>query len=205
MLFFLFVFVYLFFLLFFFCCFFCSCCFLLLLLLFYFFCVVVFSYLVCLYYFILLFHFILLYFWFVCFLVSLYVSYEFPCFFSCLVVFSNCCQRKGRVSTQFLLSFFFLLFFSRRNGYFNSLVGWVKDSSSAGQSMTYVSVLGAYSSFVGFGWIKNYLLLYLSRMYFFTNYLQFLHVLYVCTCICLCLCVFVCAPMRGCTVICQLC
>ena len=199
MLFFLFVFVYffvVFFVVFFVLVVFCCCCFIFFVLLF-----LVIQF-VC---FILLFHFILLYFWFVCFLVSLYVSYEFPCFFSCLVVFSNCCQRKGRVSTQFLLPFFFLLFFSRRNGYFNSLVGWVKDSSSAGQSMTYVSVLGAYSSFVGFGCIKNYLLLYISRMYFFTNYLQFLHVLYVCTCICLCLCVFVCAPMRGCTVICQLC
>ena len=109
--------------------------------------------------------------------------------------------REGLVLSSFCLSFF-LLFFARGNGYFNSLVGWVKDSSSAGQSMTYVSVLGAYSSFVGFGWIKNHLLLYISRMYFFTIYLQFLHVLYVCTCICLCLCVFVCAPMRGCTVIC---
>ena len=38
--------------------------------------------------------------------------------------------------------FLFLLFFCREKGYFNSLVGRVKDSSSAGQSMTYVSVLG---------------------------------------------------------------
>ena len=42
---------------------------------------------------------------------------------------------------------FFLLFFCRGKGYFNSLVGRVRDSSPAGHSMTYV--LGAFSSFVG--------------------------------------------------------
>ena len=36
----------------------------------------------------------------------------------------------------------------RGNGYFNSLVGRVRDSSSAGQSMTYISFLGAYNSVV---------------------------------------------------------
>ena len=41
--------------------------------------------------------------------------------------------------------------FCRGNSYFNSLVGRVRDSSSAGQSMTYVSFLGAYNSVVG-GW-----------------------------------------------------
>ena len=48
---------------------------------------------------------------------------------------------------------FFLLFFCRGQGYFNSLVGRVRDSSSAGQSMTYFSILGAYYSFVG-GWVN---------------------------------------------------
>ena len=48
---------------------------------------------------------------------------------------------------SYLVSFVFC----RGNGYFNSLVGRVRDSSSAGQSMTYVSVLGAYNNFVG-GW-----------------------------------------------------
>ena len=58
--------------------------------------------------------------------------------------------------------------FCRGNGYFNSLVGRVRDSSSAGQSMTYVSVLGAYSSFVGFGCIKNYLLIvYIPNVFFY--------------------------------------
>ena len=33
---------------------------------------------------------------------------------------------------------FFLLFFCRGEGYFNSLVGRVRDSSSAGHSMPYV-------------------------------------------------------------------
>ena len=200
MLFFLFVFVYFFYFFFFvlvvFCC--CCCCFIFFVLLF-----LVIQF-VC---FILFYYFTLSYFTFGLF-VSWFPYMSLMSFLVSLVVwlfFQIAVSGREGFSTQFLLSFFFLLFFSRRNGYFNSLVGWVKDSSSAGQSMTYVSVLGAYSSFVGFGWIKNYLLLYLSRMYFFTNYLQFLHVLYVCTCICLCLCVFVCAPMRGCTVICQLC
>ena len=49
------------------------------------------------------------------------------------------------------LSFFLLFFFCRRKGYFNSLVGRVRDSSSAGQSMTYVSFLGAYNSVVVVG------------------------------------------------------
>ena len=123
-------------------------CFLLLSLLF--FCAVVFSYLVCLFYFILLFHFILLYFLFVCFLVSLYVSYEFPCLFSCFGCFFKLLLvgRRGLYLVPFVF-FFFWLFFSRGKGYFNSLVVRVRNSSSAGQSMTYISVLGAYSSFTG--------------------------------------------------------
>ena len=60
----------------------------------------------------------------------------------------------GNGREGFLLSsicfFFFLLFFCRGEGYFNSLVGRVRDSSSAGHSMTYV--LGAFNSFVG-GWV----------------------------------------------------
>ena len=51
-------------------------------------------------------------------------------------------------------------------------MGRGRDSSPAGHGMTYVSVLGAFNSFVG-GWIldviKNHLLLYISRIYFFTN------------------------------------
>ena len=41
--------------------------------------------------------------------------------------------------------------FCRGDGYFNFLEGRVRYSSSAGQSMTYVSFLGAYNSVVG-GW-----------------------------------------------------
>ena len=41
--------------------------------------------------------------------------------------------------------------FCRRNGYFNSLVGRVRNLSSAGQNMTNVSFMGAYNSAVR-GW-----------------------------------------------------
>ena len=119
----------------------------------FFFCVVVFSYLVCLFYFILLFHYILLYFQFVCFLVSLYVCYEFPCFFSCFACFFKLLLAGGKdLYLVPFVFFFFWLFFSRGKGCSNSLVDRVRNSSSAGQSMTYFSVLEAYSSFVG-GWV----------------------------------------------------
>ena len=74
--------------------------------------VVVFNYLVCLFYFILLFHFILLYFLFVCFLVSLYVSYEFPCFFNCFGCFLKLLLAAGRglYLVPFVLFFFTFLF-----------------------------------------------------------------------------------------------
>ena len=51
-------------------------------------------------------------------------------------------------------------------------MGGVRDSSSTGQSLTYVSILEAYISFEG-GWkglgvSKNdYLLLYISQLYFY--------------------------------------
>ena len=41
--------------------------------------------------------------------------------------------------------------FCRGNGYFNSLVGRVRDSSSAGQNMTNVPFWEVYNSVVG-GW-----------------------------------------------------
>ena len=47
----------------------------------------------------------------------------------------------------FLFTFLFFIFFCC----FKSFVGRVRDSSSAGQSMTCVSILEAYSSFAG-GW-----------------------------------------------------
>ena len=58
---------------------------------------------------------------------------------------------RGLRLVPFVLFVSVLLFFCRGKGYFNSLVGRVRDSSSAGQSMTYVSFLGAYNSVVG-GW-----------------------------------------------------
>ena len=58
---------------------------------------------------------------------------------------------RGLYLVSFVFSFF-LFFFCRGKSYFNSLVDRVRDSSSTGQSMTYVSVLGAYNSFVG-GWV----------------------------------------------------
>ena len=50
-------------------------------------------------------------------------------------------------------SFFLFFYFSFLGGkvIFNSLAGRVRDSSSAGQSKTHVSILKAYNSFVG-GW-----------------------------------------------------
>ena len=47
------------------------------------------------------------------------------------------------------VGFFLLPIFPRRKGYFILHVGEVMDSSSAGQSLTYVSILEAYISFEG--------------------------------------------------------
>ena len=117
--------------------------------------VVVFSYLVSLFYFILLLFYLFIYlfylfcfffcffFWFVCFLFSFYVSYVFHCFFQLFFIIAAS-GREGFVLSSFCLLQGEWLFF-------NSLVFRVKDSSSAGQSMTYASFLGAYNSFVG-GW-----------------------------------------------------
>ena len=98
--------------------------------------------------------------------------------------------------------------FYRGNGYFNSFVGRVRDSSSAGQTMTYVSFWGACNSVVG-GWedlgCKEEILYYC--IYPECNFLLMIsnfYVFHVCACICVCLCVFVCAPMHGFTVICEL-
>ena len=55
----------------------------------------------------------------------------------------------GRGLFNCFFCFLFLLFFSLGKGYFNSLVCRVRDSSSAGQRMTYVSILVAYNSFLG--------------------------------------------------------
>ena len=84
------------------------------------------------------------------------------------------------------------------------LVGEVRGSSSAGQSMTYFFILEAYISFLkgweGFGVSKEslFVIVYIPNI--------FLLVFVVCTCfsrlclhMCL-LCVFVCAQMHSCTV-----
>ena len=119
------------FLCFFFFLFCCCCCFV-------FFRIVVFSYLVWQF---VLFYFILRLFYFI---FGLFV-YWFPfmslmCFLVSLVVFSNCCQWEGGfVLSSFCIIYFFSffkLFLCMGKGYFNSLVGRVRDSSSAGQSMT---------------------------------------------------------------------
>ena len=78
-------------------------------------------------------------------MVSFYVSYLFHCFCSYFSFFFKLLPVGGR--DLYLVTFVFC----RGNGYFNSLVGRVRDSSSAGQSMTYVSFWGAYNSVVG-GW-----------------------------------------------------
>ena len=46
-----------------------------------------------------------------------------------------------------VVSFVFIVFFPRGEGYFNLLVGGAKNSSSAGQSMRHASILEAYISF----------------------------------------------------------
>ena len=123
------------------CCFRCCCCFVLLFLVIQFVCFIL-----------LLFYFTFGLFvsWFpymylMSFLVSLVVLVVF------LIATSG---RQGFVFSSFCLICFvyFLLFFSRGKGYFNSLVSRVRDSSSAGQRMTYVSVFGAYNNFMG-GWV----------------------------------------------------
>ena len=70
--------------------------------------------------------------------------------------------------------FFFLLpIFPRRKGYFILHAGEVMDSSSAGQSLTYVSILEAYIILLrggckGLAVSKNhYLLLYICQLYFY--------------------------------------
>ena len=67
---------------------------------------------------------------------------------------------------------FFLLFFPWGKGCFILHVDGVRHSSSAGQSLIYVSILEAYISFEG--WCEGlavsknyYLLLYISQIYFY--------------------------------------
>ena len=55
---------------------------------------------------------------------------------------------RGLYLVPFALFLFLFFYFSRGKVYFNSLVGRLRDSSSAGQGMTYVSVLEAYNRFL---------------------------------------------------------
>ena len=77
------------------------------------------------------------------------------------------------VLSSFCVFFFFLLlFFPRWKGYFILHVGGVMDSSSAGHSLIYVSILEAYIGLEGgckgLAVSKNhYLLLYISQLYFY--------------------------------------
>ena len=100
-------------------------------------------------------------------------GYLFFCFFCyCFFFFCLFVSWFPFVCSFCLVCFFF---FSRWKGYFNFLVGRVNDSCSAGQSMSYVSILEAYNSFVG-RWEgldvskKSFIIVYIP-IYFFTNYL----------------------------------
>ena len=89
-----------------------------------------------------------IYFLFASFLICLCVSYVIACFFSYSFIFVvPASGRDGSVLSSFCVVF--LLFFPRGKGYFILHVGGVRDSSSAGQSLTYVSILEAYISFKG--------------------------------------------------------
>ena len=117
--------------------------------------------------------------WYCCFLVCLFVSW-FPyvsviCFLVSLVSYFfviAASGREGLALSSFCLVSFFLLFFSRGKGYFNFLMGRVRNSSSAGQSMIYVSILEAYNSFVG-RWEsldvskKSFIIVYIPNIFFY--------------------------------------
>ena len=120
------------------------------------------------------FYFSFFFFFFFCFvglfffLVCFYVFYVFHCFLVILVIFLIAASgREGFVLCSFCVLQGEWLFF-------NSVVFRVRDLSSAGQSMTYafggvIIVLWAGGRILNV--IKNVLFLYISRMYFFTNYL----------------------------------
>ena len=74
------------------------------------------------------------------------------CLLICLVIyFCSCYCWEGQVSTYFVLCFVVVVSYFSLLGGKVMLVGRMKDSSSAGQSMTYISVLEAYICFRG-GW-----------------------------------------------------
>ena len=117
-------------------------------------------------FFIYLFIFGLLLSWF-----SLCVCYVIVCFCSYSFIFEVAASgREGYVLSSFYVAVFFYFFsYGKRLFYF---VGWVRDSSCAGQSPSYVSILEAYISFEGgckgLAVNKNhYLLLYISQLHFY--------------------------------------
>ena len=96
----------------------------------------------------------------------------FTCFFSYSFIFVFAAGGREGCVLSFFCVVFFLLFFPRGEGYFILQVGGVRDSSSAGQRLTYVSILEAYISFEGglegLAVNKNhYLLLYIPQIYFY--------------------------------------
>ena len=85
-------------------------------------------------------------------MVCLCVCYVIACFFSYSFIFVVAAsERDGCVLSSFCVVVvgFFLLFFPRGKGYFILHVGGVRDSCSACQSLTYVSILEAYINFEG--------------------------------------------------------
>ena len=104
--------------------------------------------------------------------------------------------REGCALSSFCVVVF-LLFFPRGKGDFILHVSGVRDSSSAGQGLTYVSILEAYISFEGgckgLSVSKNhYLLLYISQLHFYYLFVIFTCssrlCLYMCLSLCVCLC-----------------
>ena len=105
------------------------------------------------------------------------------CLLICLVIylFLQLLLLGGRSEYLFCFVFYcccFLLFSPWGEGYFNMLVGRMKDSSSAGQSMTYISILEAYICFreewevLGVSMKSVFIILYycIYPKYIFTNF-----------------------------------
>ena len=140
------------------------------------------------------------------FLVCLYyVCYVFACFFSCLFIFVlDASGREGWVPSFYcvasFLSFFFFAFLSLENRLFYLLVDRVRDSSSAGQSVTYIFILEANNRFEGGGeglgvirkWI--FIIVYISNIFslIFCNFYMFFRFVLVCMLVFVCLLVHKC-------------
>ena len=100
-------------------------------------------------FFICLFIYLLIYFWFAYFLLCLCDCYVIACSFSFSFIFTIASSgREGCALSSFCIVVF-LLFSPRGKGYFILHVVGVRNSSSAGQSLSYISILEAYISFEG--------------------------------------------------------